>query len=381
MNKTHAIIFVPGFKGSVLVDEKKRLVWPNVLPAQYQNQSLHKHLPELGFANALICEPTDVITTVKAIPRVWERDFYGDFLQKLEANLSAESRLVSFAYDWRNDLVDIARRLNHFIIDLIAEGIRKIDIICHSMGGLITSYMLRYGSVSKEGKGEAWELTRYINQLVLVTVPFKGSAYAIHDLIHGSPFLWNKTLLSSEALSTFPSSYYLMPTYLGAITAREGKSFVEYSAYDKRFWSRYQLDKMKYRHTTPEFMEKRTSYIMQCLQNAKRFHSKLAEPAFGDVIPSHLKITNIYSGSEETLSDLLIEKDRSYTWRMHEGDGSVALSSFELPMGFNAFSRSEHLLNAEHTSIFCEDHVQKLIIDVLTAKNSAKPSTTEKQTA
>lgn len=64
-----------------------------------------------------------------------------------EAKTITKDSYLSFSYDWRLDPIEIAAQLNDFIEYVLdCSGCDKVDIQCHSFGGVVTStYAATYG--------------------------------------------------------------------------------------------------------------------------------------------------------------------------------------------------------------------------------------------
>ena len=132
-----------------------------------------------------------------------------------------------FAYDWRRDNAENARRLHEFILEkrayVVAELARrgidrpdvKFDIVAHSMGGLLTRYYLEYGDARLPEDGTlppvTWAGARYVERAVLIGTPNAGSAQGLIDLVEGRRFPFPLPSYAPEILGTMPSIYQLLP--------------------------------------------------------------------------------------------------------------------------------------------------------------------------
>ena len=77
-----------------------------------------------------------------------------------------------YSYDWRQSNSDSAVRLNNLINDVkVQTGYSKIDLVCHSMGGLVASnYVKRYG-------------TSDVRYIITLATPYEGSPEAISRIM------------------------------------------------------------------------------------------------------------------------------------------------------------------------------------------------------
>ena len=91
------------------------------------------------------------------------------------------------------------------------RGKKDISIVAHSMGGLIVSYYLRYGTQDIESAVENWKGAEDLQRVVLAGVPFLGVMNSFRNMNFGVTVGWNSSLLSSEAYASFPASYYTLP--------------------------------------------------------------------------------------------------------------------------------------------------------------------------
>ena len=133
-----------------------------------------------------------------------------------------------FAYDWRRDIVESAKELDHFIKTRAQyvqkeiekrHGIKmakvKFDLVAHSMGGLVARYYLRYGAADLPEDGSlpklTWAGAEHVDHLVIIGTPNAGSMDSLKDLIHGASVDSLFPSYPAAVLSTMPSMYELLP--------------------------------------------------------------------------------------------------------------------------------------------------------------------------
>ncbi len=130
-----------------------------------------------------------------------------------------------YGYDWRRDISENAAELHARITDAqeqaragkgLPEGEHvKVDVVAHSMGGLVLRYYLRYGDQPLPDDGSLpelnWAGARNVRQSILVGTPNAGSAKALEQLVKGlnlNPLFPN---YRPAVLGTMPSIYQLLP--------------------------------------------------------------------------------------------------------------------------------------------------------------------------
>lgn len=152
------VIIIPGILASQLNrnDDEKTELWPN-LKKIILNLGRDKFLDELSlnklgqinFSNPLVL-PTDIIRSIG------DKDFFTGLIQELESVGYVENEnLFVFPYDWRLDIRNSVDNLPSEVLVTLKEkidsviqetGSHKVDIIAHSMGGLLTKYFInKYG--------------------------------------------------------------------------------------------------------------------------------------------------------------------------------------------------------------------------------------------
>jgi len=194
------VVIVPGFMGSELYLGREK-VWPDVKHL-FRNPDLYR-LPD-----AVPLEPRGLVQEVVIVPNLIKLDQYnrlGDYLVE-ELGYERGADLLEFAYDWRQDVRLSARRL--------AEAIDRwqpklpVTLIGHSLGTLVCRYYVeRVGG------------QQHVERLLLMGGPHQGVPKAAASLALG-PDLLPFGILGDrlrDVMSTFPSSYQILPTYPCAI--------------------------------------------------------------------------------------------------------------------------------------------------------------------
>ncbi len=248
------VILIPGLFGSKLRDRRTGVeVWPGswrrVLFSDYGDLALTFD-PE-----TLVVQP-DGIEAFGVAESVLGRDFYGPLISTL-VNFGGyvraqpgtharqgERRLYVFAYDWRQDNVAQASALEA-LIDAIradyADPDLRVDIVAHSMGGLIARYYLRYGTrdvldgmpslVSLHG------LAR-VRKLVLLGTPNFGAISALHGYLVGERIGLRR--IPPEVFATMPSGYQLFPHPLSTWLVDAAGEALPDDLFDPATWRHYE---------------------------------------------------------------------------------------------------------------------------------------------
>lgn len=117
----------------------------------------------------------------------------------------SDSPVYFFSYDFRKSCRDTAELLCQQIEELTAEGFSSVNIVCHSMGGIVTSaYAAKYG-------------TGRLNKVVMLGVPFEGSyeiinTYMTGDIIMVPNAVADTVGITREIMIGFQSLAELMPS-------------------------------------------------------------------------------------------------------------------------------------------------------------------------
>jgi len=183
-------------------------------------------------------------------------DFYGRILSTLEVAggykpsdwgkpaVYGEKRIYVFTYDWRQDNVDSARDLDAFIGEIrrdYGDPDLKVDVIAHSMGGMIARYFVRYGSVDVLDDNEFpvnQNGAEKIRRVILLGTPSLGSTGALHTLMRG--FKIGLGVVPPDVVATFPSTYQVLPHAINDwFLTMDGKPLDRDQFSVEKFWKRF----------------------------------------------------------------------------------------------------------------------------------------------
>lgn len=219
------LIVIPGIMGSKLRDTRTgEVVWPgslwNLLSNRFDVLALEVDPATLAPKPSPL-EAFDITDTAAG------HDFYNRLIQTLESygefrRTTAgtpvtdpyERHFYVLPYDWRRDNVQTARQLDALIEQIRRDYGRpdlKVDIVAHSMGGLVSRYFLRFGTDDVLDGGEIQVTMKgagKINRLILLGTPSLGSANTIRGLVEGEKIV---RTVAPETLATMASAYQLLP--------------------------------------------------------------------------------------------------------------------------------------------------------------------------
>lgn len=208
------VIIVPGIMGSYLFDGDNNEVWINAWKMTDSGSDVYllKLLMDED-GNALNkMEAVDVIRKVAG-----SVDFYQGLIAHLESEGYVEGKdLFVFPYDWRLDIGSVAgvddspgdNTLKNKIAQVLADSpSTKVDLIAHSMGGLVVKkYLADFGTSS-------------VNKFIDIATPHYGAPLAYKVLLYGDNMginLGNSSFLNEATVWTIaqnmPSIYDLLPS-------------------------------------------------------------------------------------------------------------------------------------------------------------------------
>ena len=195
-----AVIFIPGIKGTKLVETNQAefdTIWSGV---QYNFETID----HLELSSAYRGEFFDLRTESLIRAGEIEALAYGEFLN----DLKTDGRPVYiFNYDWRYSVSVNAIRLKDFVLYLGRKSkstgleFNSFDFITHSLGNdVLLAYLKAYGH-SK------------VHRAVFVAPPFKGSIDIASAVVVGEGFFPGVKASFRKLIRTFPGALELLPHY------------------------------------------------------------------------------------------------------------------------------------------------------------------------
>lgn len=354
-------IFLPGYRGTALVTdgaerERAYITVCDTLVRGHRSLALpfEGQRPVRRFGPLL---PNGPLTRFTVIPYLVGMEIYQDWLEFGRERLPG---FMVFDYDWRLDNREHARRLSALIERLAAErgGKLRVNLVAHSMGGLIALHALRYGTGSGEG-APTWAGGRYVRRAVFIGTPFAGAPGIFDDFFLGTPMGRNIALLSPFALFTFASAFQLLPRESDFFVDEKGQP-VALDAYSPetwlaRGWGIFQDASLK---DEPAYRAQ-----LERMLGARRDFAQALSPSEG-APPPFQSLVVVGTGRKLIESFRVVAGQVSFESPvLGDGDGSV-LSARALPPPPLRYERLES--KADHVALMSDEAVQEAVARFLT---------------
>ena len=359
-------VFVPGFKGSRLVDAKTRealwlSIWgalpftpvpPLALPGERTLQLEGFH------CNKGPVVPDGPLESL--FGGVYQ--VYGPFLRFARKRWGAA--FSSFAYDWRQDITATAKLLEDYLIDLLGieagghqQKRRSVTLIAHSMGGLVVWAMFSHlvavleerqsADDEEESKQEGKEgeeaperehraklvalakATAAHVRVVFVGTPFQALEAILEDMTPGTAMHYS--YLPSDVVFTFPSAFEL------ALPPRDQ---CDPQLYDADFWERRRVAAFGAPALQRELATEFRAIARDMLDAAAQFRAHALRPDFAGTALAGVRVATLTGSSHLTKTGLpaaFFDLATPIDWQSFKrepGDGRVPHSSATaLPAG------------------------------------------------
>ena len=327
------LIVIPGILGSTLSDERcGSAVWGD-RKSLWRLEQLRLGLN--GQETVRSHRACSLIGAVQIVGPL-KVDAYADLLATLNRMDYREGdNLFLFPYDWRRSNFETARKLKETLESPPLAG-RQVDILAHSMGGLVARiYIQELGGAAR------------VKRLLTMGTPHLGSAHLL-EVVDGGWGFWQNLLAGGlgtvrGTILTFPSIYELMPHYPNCcVLASSGAAARrEVSVLDPDVWNSMPWMPAELRGDDGK------AFVRTNLQSAVRIKEIMSE-----AIPASVGFYPMCTAMFDT------------TWRVHwdassgkvvkreldKGDGTVHIRS-----AANARLDQCRASTSEHATIFASD--------------------------
>lgn len=343
------LVALPMREGAPLSDLRDNIEPDGVLDSLEANVSLFK---------VVALEPYRAIIEALAAGRYVDRD-----IAKAEARRSLvgaapgpvdyaglHTTCFQFDYDWRRDVSESAAKLDALIRDasIAAAQARgdttpvKVDVVAHSMGGLVLMYYLRYGTQPLPADGSlprlTWAGAANVEHAIIVGTPSAGSVLALKQLVEGTRYAPIAPEYRAALLGTMPSIYQLLPRdrHRRVVDARTGAPIE--GLFDAATWEKFRWGLADPRQDAylkwllPDVPSAETrrrialDELRKCLARAEQFHRAIDAPV---ALPPGLTLSLVLGDAEPTPSVLAVDPDTGAlsVRERAPGDGTVTRAS------------------------------------------------------
>ncbi|MES2223707.1 MAG: hypothetical protein V4469_02105 [Patescibacteria group bacterium] len=364
--KKNPVIIIPGIMGSYLNkdDGSDTEVWPNLTKAFLTKDS---YLDDLMLSNDGLLTVQNNITS-KDIFRVVsflgkDTDFSGTLITKLKSDGYEEGKdLFVFPYDWRLDIADNVNgiensqveSLKHKIDEILKETKSdKVDILAHSMGGLLAEYYIKHIGADK------------VDKFVDIGTPHLGAPKAEKVLMYGDDMdikfggLGINPDEIKKISQNFPSAYNLLPSSKYFDLTSPDYSYYLYDLGDVD--EDGVVGRLSY-DNTKAFL-KNTGRNDSLIQNAESVHNDLDN---FDPLDYGVDAYNIVGCGTPTIGKIFannkkFEEDFHYQIKYITGDGTVPQRSAEGMSADNLF----YATGVEHATMPSQSGIKNLVSSIL----------------
>lgn len=363
IKKKTPVIIVPGISSSYLNKNEPELpeVWPNIQKMLTPGED--SYLYDLSMNSSGWPEknllPSDIFKKINS------NDYFQGLIDELKNNgYEEEKNLFVFPYDWRyfiewsaneGDPFPLVKSLKEKIEEVKTQtGADKVDLVAHSMGGLIAKYYIKKNGTSS------------VDKFIDIATPHLGSPDASKILMFGDnlgvKISWYYPINSNTIKSisqNMPSIYQLLPSRNYFDPADNDYAYYIYDMHDLD--NNGTKGRLNYDQSV-EFMKNtgRNNYLLGFNNSLHSILDNYSPQAEG------VKTYNIVGCGQPTLGQIFaLNKEKSggneYGLKYINGDGTVPLKS---AAAFSA-AKTYYANGTEHAYLPSTDGIKQLVASIL----------------
>ena len=352
-------IFIPGTQGSRMYHPPSgKMVWGRLVDLFFRTDrkdDLNLPVAAHPMLATDTLRPCGLLHGIKVIPKIYTYDLYGGLMKSLVdagivggdiRNPKPGETLYAFDYDWRKDNV-----LHASDLLTLLDGIRTahgkpdllFNVVCHSNGGHIARYLVKYGRedvVDEIVKGSTarpnYSGAAYIHRVILIANAYGGALNSLPAFVRGISRASFGRRYDADLIASMPGLYCELPFYKPRPFVTEDGTRLDLDIYDVKTWRenewgifnprrpsgrvvRALRDRFSLRQCFTKGSEEKTeSFRMQqalffesCLNRAVAFHTALRQTGQP---PGHLEYFAFHSKTTPTVSDIPVRR-YGKTWQ------------------------------------------------------------------
>lgn len=310
-----------------------------------------------------------------------------------------ERNLYVFHYDWRQDNVHNAGLLSRFIEEVLQQHPehQQVDVVAHSMGGLILRYYQRFGGADVlpeiqrmlSGDINARDIPQhphqaFIRHAIFLGTPQLGSVKSVARLHQGFDF--NLRNIPVEVQVTMPSVFQLLPHPASSWAVDDQGQPLNLDVFDPALWQKHRwsvynpqvqqriIEDADTIESGEQHVEVLQRFFDAQLRRARAFWTALS-PQFeadheGYVIMGgdcdrtlDRLILHQQQDQLELLDDINMSDDHPTrsnhrAWLYAPGDGQVSKASLLGQIHNPVTHETTHTLHIRYPVFVCEDHLK-----------------------
>jgi pimeloyl-ACP methyl ester carboxylesterase len=366
----HPVILIPGFLGSKLKQKDTgRIAWGKMLDVLRGGRGDRFTLPITDYP---LSANVDDLVAYGIYDNAIGSRYYGDILDALVHHggyrrgdirrpQPGENCFV-FYFDWRRDMVEAAAQLGAAIENLkrvYGDPDLEVDLIAHSMGGLIARYYILYGAEDVlDGSGTPVPTLAgapNVDRLILIGTPNQGSLFALETLDRGMKKVAEP--VSVREVFTMPSLYEMLPVPGSAVLIDSEGRPLNIDLYDASNWEKYgwsvfgEHQGRKWTRGRETTLEEKREFLERVLERAGRFHLALGQSAEK---PPDTRYFTFGSDCTPTLEKAVLLRKDSGRWELLFQERSARYDSRWVKLRETVFQPGDGVVTRESLLSFPE---------------------------